>query len=202
MTISGICVCPDCDLVYKKPLLQHSQMASCTRCGAILCRHQDHLAEKTLAFSLAGLLFYVPANTLPVLTFQILHMDSTNNMLNGVQQLFMGGYWWMSFLVLACSVIVPLLDLLLMFVIALGLKSRMVSRAVLKTAMRWQHHWQEWGMPEVYMLGILVAYIKMVDMGTITVGIGLICFVGMLFSIMLAKSVYDAESAFDLLERS
>src|SRR5690606_11183239 len=118
-----------------------------------LCRDPGAFIDKTLAYSLAGLLFYMPANTQPILTLQILGMDSTNDMLNGVQQLFLGGYWWMSFLVLMCSVVVPLLDLSMMFLIALSLKRPgILPENNLKQLIAWQHHIQEWGMPEVYML--------------------------------------------------
>jgi paraquat-inducible protein A len=100
-----------------------------------------------------------------------------------------------------CSVVVPLLDLGLMFFISLGLKiPGLLPDTYLKKMMQWQHRVKEWGMTEVYMLGILVAYIKMIDMGTILVGTGLLCFVGMLVSVVLAQSSYDAESAFDYLE--
>lgn len=201
MTKVSVCICPDCDLVCEKTALTNGQVATCARCGSMLYRHRDNMVDKTLACSLAGLLFYIPANTLPIITLVILHMDSTNNMLNGVQQLFASGYWWMAFLVLMCSVVVPLLDLGLLFVISLGLKMPgFISAPSLKAAMRWQYYVQEWGMPEVYMLGILVAYIKMVDMGQIIVGTGLICFVGMLLSMVLVKSTYHVEAAFDYLE--
>src|SRR5690606_13125311 len=108
--VHAACVCPDCDLLFERPRLVNEQVAHCSRCGAELCRDPGAFIDKTLAYSLAGLLFYMPANTQPILTLQILGMDSTNDMLNGVQQLFLGGYWWMSFLVLMCSVVVPLLD--------------------------------------------------------------------------------------------
>jgi len=201
MMINRICVCPDCDLVFERPALANGQAAECGRCGARLCQSKPHFVDKTLAFSLAGLLFYIPANTLPVLTLLILGMDSTNSMMNGVQQLFSDGYWWMSFLVLLCSVVVPLIDLSLMFFIALGLKMpRLFPRAYLIKMMCWQHRLKEWGMTEVYMLGILVAYIKMISMGKILIGAGLPFFVGMLVSVMLAHLSYDTEYAFDYLD--
>jgi paraquat-inducible protein A len=201
MSGASICICPDCDLVFDLPLLSRGQVAECSRCGAVLCRNIENMTDKTVAYTLAGLLFYIPANILPVLTLQILNLDSTNSMLNGVQQLFTGGYWWMAFLVLMCSVVVPLLDLGLLFFISLGLKiPSLLPASYLKKMMHWQHQIQEWGMTEVYMLGILVAYIKMIDMGEIIIGTGLMCFVGMLASVMLAKSTYNVEVAFDTLE--
>lgn len=196
MTNTSICICPDCDLVLEKPRLINDQTAFCPRCKAIVGQHKAFYADKTLAFSLAGLLLYYPACTMPVMTFSILGVASTNTMLNGVQQLFAAGYWWMSFLVLMCSVVVPLFNLVLLFVISFALKQRYPSKW-LGRAMLWQQHIKEWGMLEVYMLGILVAYSKMMGMGDIVVDMGLLCFTGMLLCTLLAQVAFDTESGFD-----
>jgi paraquat-inducible protein A len=67
--------------------------------------------------------------------------------------------------------------------------------------MRWHLILEEWAMPEVYMLGILVAYSKMMSMGQIIPGLGLFCFIGMLVSVILTKTSYNTELAFDLLDQ-
>jgi paraquat-inducible protein A len=45
---------------------------------------------------------------------------------------------------------------------------------------RTYHHLREWGMLEVYLLGILVSIIKLRDMAELSLGIGLACFAGLL----------------------
>lgn len=47
-------------------------------------------------------------------------------------------------------------------------------------AYRVYHHMRDWGMLEVYLLGILVSIIKLNDMAQLSVGAGLACFVGLL----------------------
>ncbi len=192
-------LCPDCDKIYRRSPLGGRQTAHCSCCGASLYGSHSHMVDKTLAFSLAGLLFYIPANVLPILTFAILGVDSTNTMLNGVEQLFIAGYWWMSFLVLMCSVLVPLINLLLLFGIALQLKLQ-APQPGLSSLLLWQAKIEEWAMLEVYLLGIVVAYVKMLDMGDVIVGAGLYCFVGMMLATVLASHIFDTEQAFDLVE--
>ncbi len=192
-------LCPDCDKIYRRSLLDGRQTARCSCCGAHLYGSNSHMVDKTLAFSLAGLLFYIPANILPILTFAILGVDSTNTMLNGVEQLFMAGYWWMSFLVLMCSVLVPLINLLMLFGIALQLKLQ-APQPGLSSLLLWQAKIEEWAMLEVYLLGIVVAYVKMLDMGDVIVGAGLYCFVGMMLAAVLASHIFDTEAGFDMAE--
>ena len=42
------------------------------------------------------------------------------------------------------------------------------------------HHLRDWGMLEVYLMGVLVAIVKLADMAAITVGLGLVCFISLL----------------------
>ncbi len=194
-----VTVCPDCDLVLARPDIQQRQNANCPRCGAELYRVVDSMLGKTLAATLSGLILYIPANTLPIMTFEIFDLDSTNTMVNGAYQLFMSGYWWMAFLVLMCSVVVPLLDLVLLFIISWRIRFS-CKTAFTKKCLLWQQTIEEWGMLEVYMIGILIAYIKMIDMGNIIVDTGLYCFIGMLLSTMIASTVFDTETAFNMLD--
>ena len=195
-----IVVCPDCDLVLERHALRPNAVASCPRCGSQLYRTKPQMLDLTLAYSLTGLFFFIPANTLPVLTFSILGKFSTNTMLNGVEQLFGAGYWWMSFLVLMCSVVVPLIELLLLAAISIALKTRRFVKAAGKM-MLLHSKISEWSLLEVYLLGILIAYIKMIDLGNVIPGVGLLCFVLMLAASVLARQAFDVETGFDILEK-
>ena len=192
-------LCHDCDWLINVSVLTAGQKACCPRCGAVVAEQKQDILGRTFCFSLAGLLFYIPANLFPVLTFELMSQDSTNTMLGGVIQLFDDGFWWMAFLVLFCSVIVPLLDLVLLFTCSVLLwldKPPSITRSLLLV----QHHLKEWAMLEVYMLSILVAYIKMSSMGHLLVGVGLYCFIGMLLSAILAQNSFDTAYGFERLE--
>lgn len=195
-----VALCPDCDYVVEKTSLAAGQSAVCPRCSALIYRTPKVGFSGLFAFTLSGMLFFLPANTLPILTFSILGITSTNTMLNGVVRLFQDGYVWMSFMVFLCSVLAPLIDLLLLSFIALCMTKGWIS-PTLKKAVLWQQKIREWGMLEVYMLGILVAYIKMISMGMIIIGFGLFCYIGMLVSVMLAWSNFDVQYCFDEIDR-
>ena len=42
------------------------------------------------------------------------------------------------------------------------------------------HHLRDWGMLEVYFMGVLVAIVKLVDLAELTIGLGLFCFISLL----------------------
>ena len=192
-------LCHDCDGLMQVPLLSAGQKAHCPRCAATVAEHKQNPILRTLGFSLAGLLFFIPANILPVLTFEIMSQGSTNTMLGGVSELYSSGFWWMALLVLLCSVIVPLVDLLLLFICSVLLSCHRPP-AVTRWLLLIQRYLKDWAMLEVYMLSLLVAYIKMSSMGHLLVGVGLYCFVGMLVSAILAQNSFDTVYAFNKLE--
>lgn len=42
------------------------------------------------------------------------------------------------------------------------------------------HHLRDWGMLEVYLMGVLVAIVKLVDLAELSLGLGLACFISLL----------------------
>ena len=66
------------------------------------------------------------------------------------------------------------------------------------------HHLRDWGMLEVYFMGVLVAIVKLVDLAELTVGLGLFCFISLLLIqvwlevVMSPHQIWSALSGEDL----
>lgn len=201
LSLAAWLACQHCDALLHESDVPEGKVARCPHCGSVIFRHKRKPVQRTLAFSLAGLLLYFPANFLPIMSFEMLGNDATNTMLKGVLQLWQQGYYWMAFLVCLCSMIMPLLELSSLFVLSLAMARRRFwhwHRHLLRVV----HRFSEWGMLEVYMLGILVAFIKMSDLGDIHLGTALFCFAGLLVSSMGAALSFDAHACWQRLEHS
>ncbi|OUS27371.1 hypothetical protein A9Q99_15335 [Gammaproteobacteria bacterium 45_16_T64] len=186
--------CHDCDLLLPIHDITENRVARCPRCNAVLYRHKKDSMNRTLAFSIAALLFYIPANTLPILSLDILGNTGRNTMLNGVLQLWQQGSWWMAFLVAACSVAMPLLELGLLAGITGHIQSQRYSHWLPKM-IKWQHRTSGWAMLEVYLLGIIVAIVKMSELGDLVLGQALVCFVVLLVFTLCALQSFDRHEA-------
>jgi paraquat-inducible protein A len=57
-----------------------------------------------------------------------------------------------------------------------------------------------WSMTEVYMLGILVALVKLADLATIVPGIALYSFVALIISMAAADAALEPEQVWERLE--
>jgi paraquat-inducible protein A len=183
-------LCHECDLIVKNTTSDTCDSVSCPRCGARLFTIRPESVDRVLAFSLSGLLLFIPANTLPIMSLQIIGQSNSNTMVNGVVQLAQQGYWWMAFLVMLCSVAVPLIELSILFTLALAIKLKR-WRHLSIDLLKWQRRINEWGMLDVYMLGILVAFIKMRDLGDLNIGLGLASFVALLLLTIMTSLSFD-----------
>lgn len=189
---ADIIACHDCDLLLKDQQLEAERTASCPRCAAVLHVSRRNTLQRTLALSIAGLILFIPANILPILTFEALGKSNTSTMINGIVTIASEGYWWMGVLVFFCSIFAPFIKLLLLTITSAGCLLQWPLRLLVRCQKLYQHL-DEWGMFDVYLLGILVSFIKMKDYGVLVPGVGMWCFVGLLLIAACCSSVYDSQ---------
>ena len=84
-------------------------------------------------------------------------------------------------LVFLCSMVIPVVKLLCQLLVMISVRFG-IARHIGMLLYRGYHHLREWGMLEVYLMGILVSIVKLIDMADLSLGIGLACFVALLFT--------------------
>src|SRR5258708_15497003 len=65
--VESITACNTCGLLQRVGTLQPGAAAECFRCGSVVGKHRVDSLGRTAAFSLAALIFFVPANIYPIL---------------------------------------------------------------------------------------------------------------------------------------
>jgi len=177
--LEQLAACPECDLLMLKPELSLGQVAECPRCSCELFRLRHRIVGPGLALVLAALLLYFPANLLPIMRLNLLGRVTDDTVWSGVLSLYSSGMQGVAVVVFLCSMAVPLLKLLCQLAVLLCIaldRAKPLGMLLYRT----YHHLREWGMLEVYLLGILVSIIKLRDMAELSLGIGLGWFVGLL----------------------
>lgn len=171
--------CPECDLLLNPAELKSGDKEHCPRCGYLLQRPHEHSIERTLALSLTGLILIVPANLLPIVGIKIFGNSQDGNLWTGVSTLFKEDMWSVALLVMLTSVLLPIVNLGLAFLISFHLFTGKPN-SYLALWMRWLQHLNEWAMLEVYALGIIVACVKLAGMADLKFGMGLYAFIGLI----------------------
>lgn len=172
-------ICPECDWMVRRPALRPGDRAHCPRCNCELMVRRRRMVNRSLALVWAALLLWIPANFLPIIQLDKVGLKTHDTVWSAVVDVYASGMELVAVLVFLCSMAFPLVKLLCQFTIlhCFVLKR---GRHLGIFLFRIYHYLKEWGMLEVYLLGILVTIVKIGSMATLSVGVGLACFVMLL----------------------
>ena len=80
---------------------------SCDRCGAPLHARKTNSLARTWAFLLTSLVFYIPANILPVMNTRMLGKGADSTIMSGVIEFWQHGAWDIALIIFIASIAVP-----------------------------------------------------------------------------------------------
>jgi paraquat-inducible protein A len=195
---AGLMACPECDVLIRKADPMPGAKALCPRCGCMLYREKKDPIERTLILSLTGLILFIPAMVLPVMTLDTLGLEQHTTIVQGSLALFRSGFYMVGGIVLLTAVMIPLLKLLLLFYVSFAIRIR-AHWNNLAPAFRFYQRMDEWGMLEICMLAILISIIKLKDLAEISYGPGLFCFAALLIMTLMSSVCMDNDTYWDLI---
>jgi paraquat-inducible protein A len=177
--------CPLCGQTHTSPTVRMGQRASCVRCGTVMAEGGRLGPHGPLALALTGLLCAVPVMFLPIVTlakFGRVREVMLVDVFNGFSS---QGFAPIGAGVLICGMIAPfaLLVLLISILLTDGPEK---FRALNRRQRSWAEHVQYWAMPEVQVLGILVAFFKLGAVVDATPQPGLYAYAGASLFMLLA----------------
>ena len=198
--MESIIACHECDLLQQRQPLPPGGTARCVRCGAVLYRNKPNSLDRVLALTATGLILFVVANVYPFLTFRLETQKQETTLITGIAELYNQGMWTVAGVVFVTSILVPLLELIGTLYLLLPLKFN-IRPWKLPILFRWTRSFKPWGMMEVFMLGILVAFVKLSKMATIIPGIALYAFMALIFVLAASAAALDPHIVWTRLEK-
>ncbi|RLA20899.1 MAG: paraquat-inducible protein A [Gammaproteobacteria bacterium] len=199
MQIEEMVACHECDLLVKKRPVAYGEKGCCPRCGNKLYEPKKDSVSRCMAMAMSGLILIIPANFLPLVTMELLGRTEEDTLISGVLALYREDYWFVALIVFMAGSFVPFLKLLLMLFVTICLKMNLRPRS-LPWLFRFYHEVDTWGMLEVYLLAILIAAVKLLDLAEILPGVGLYCFVGLLLTTILLSVNLDEAQFWKMIE--
>jgi paraquat-inducible protein A len=143
-----------------------------------------------MAFSLAALVLFVPANVFPILSITRMGYESKSTILGGVIDLWNNGTWGIATIVLFCSIIIPLAKIIGLFYLCVSWKKQSANRN--SSLLRWIELIGRWSMLDVFLVAILVALVKLGTIATVQPQIGIVAFSSVVVLTMFASSNLDS----------
>lgn len=171
-------VCEGCDAIYSRPTLRPRDVARCPRCNSELDRHNGAQRRRILPLTVASLVMFAIANGFPIVEIEIQGLHSQTTLMGAVIALSTEGRSLVALLLLATTLLFPLLQLCILVYLLVPL-ARQRRPAGFATLVRAMQSLRPWGMIEVFLLGVLVAIVKLSSMATVLPGPALYAFMAL-----------------------
>ena len=173
--LPDLIACEGCDAVFQKLTLGDGEIAVCLRCGTELDRNHGRQREHILPLTLAALIMFIIANVFPIVEIELQGSRNQTTLFGAVLTLNSEGMSPVALLVLATTILFPLMQLLFLFYLLLP-RARALRPPGFNWLVRTMQTLRPWGMIEVFVLGVLVAVVKLSNMATVIPGIALWAF--------------------------
>jgi len=164
--------CPDCDLLQRIPELEPGAKARCARCGHVLASQSADPLDRPLALTLAAAVVFIVANTTSLMGLSAVGRFASTTIPNGAYEMWLQGEKITAAIVAFCAVVAPGAYILFMLTVLLAVRRPPAPHWV-GELLRWGNSMQPWSMGEVMILGIMVALVKIAELASVDVGIGM-----------------------------
>jgi paraquat-inducible protein A len=193
-----VMACAECGLLQRLPPLTPGTSADCPRCGAELRSRPRNDIDLPLHLYVAALVLFVLANSFTFMVFEMEGRQQANHLFSGVLEFFRQGLWELGTLVLLVSIVIPLTKILasLYVLVPLHYGHRLPAMGRM---FRWVRTLHPWAMMEVYLLGVLVAYTKLITLADIHLGVALYAFGGLIIVMTVAEWCLEPHAVWDRL---
>lgn len=197
----SLVACHECDLLHEKLPIEQGAVARCTRCNAFLYANRPNSIDRSLAVSIAALIMFVVANAFPFLAISVSGNTQSISIISAVFALSDEGLWLLGILCFGFILLIPLLRVVGLLYILLPLRFgqrlpgiELVYRGIVTLS--------PWSMMEIYMLGAIVALVKLATMASIELGLSFWAFALLNMLSALAAQMVDTHTLWDFISHS
>ena len=162
--------CHECDLLTAVPALQAGQKAYCPRCNYLLAANRPHALTMVFAFAVSGLVFLLLSTAFPFLGFSASGQERTVTLLQSILILVTEDLPSLAAIIFAAIVLIPAAFLTGAIYVSGALN---MHRLLPGTAavLRWTLMLMPWSMGEIFLISILVAFVKIVTIADVSLGL-------------------------------
>lgn len=199
-TSGRLCECGSCGQFQRLPSLVPGEAAGCVRCDAVLRRARADPLGRALALNLAALSILAVACLMSLMTVSTAGMVRQASLFTGPIDMGRDGLWELTVVVLFTTAVAPVAKLAAMAYVLVGLRLPRPPRHI-RRVYALVEHLRPWSMVEVFLLGVAVAYTKLVDLVHIEIGVALYAMALLMLAMIAAEAVLDRQAVWDEMER-
>ncbi len=190
--------CHGCGLALRLWSLYRPRHPRCPRCRTSLHQRKPQSLSRAWALLIAAAVFYVPANTFPVMTVVSLGREYPSTILGGVEELILLGSWPLALIIFIASVGVPFLKMFALMFLLITTQRGTAWRLHDRTRLyRLVEVIGRWSMIDIYVVSIMIALVQVGQIATFYPGFGATCFATVVVLTMLSAMSFDPRLMWD-----
>jgi paraquat-inducible protein A len=162
--------CHECDLLIAVPALDSGQKAYCPRCNYLLAAHRPHALAMVFAFAVSGLIFLLLSTAFPFLGFSASGQERTVTLLQSILILVTEDLPSLAAIIFAAIVLIPAAFLIGAVYVSISLRLKRLLPGTV-AVLRWTLMLLPWSMGEIFLISILVAFVKIVTIADVSLGL-------------------------------
>jgi len=190
MTLGTLTACHECDLLQREPVLQPGGVACCRRCQFVLFRHTPDSVDRALAYTIGAAILFIIANVFPIVGLEIQGNLNASSLYGAVESIWNNDMEGVASLVFATTILIPAVELSLMLYVLLPLKFARLP-GELASILRILQSLRPWSMTQVFILGVLVALVKLTHLAHVVPGISLWAYGGLIVLLTAAVANFN-----------
>jgi paraquat-inducible protein A len=198
-TNTPLTACPECDCLQREVSLPTNGQAECVRCGAELWRNKPASLDRTLAFVMGAAMLFLVANAFPIMRLDAQGLETSSTLSGAAWALHVEGETSVGLLVFATAVLAPALEVALMLYLLVPLRMGVVPQG-LSLAFRVVSGIEPWGMVEVFMLGALVALVKLKHIAAVHPGPAMYAMAGFIMLLSAAAASFEKRALWERVD--
>jgi paraquat-inducible protein A len=173
--------------------------AQCVRCPTILRRTSTHRLDHIAALSLTAFILLVVMCSTPLMSVQTAGISHIANLFSGPQELVRRNMAALGIVVLFVTALAPLARLIGTLYVLIRAHEAIPPRH-LRRVFALAENLRPWSMIDVFVFGVFVAYVKLGDVVTIRLAVGVYALLALTFVLVWMDSAFDRETVWERLD--
>ena len=205
MTVAAspeLLACPTCDMLHRVAPVPQGGRLRCRRCRATLLTNRRGAIDRTLASAFASVILMAAAIFFPFLELSIAGLHKNASLLDAAMAYSHGLMAPLSVATTLLIIVLPVIRASALGYTLLPLRFGRPAAAGAARAFRVAERLKPWAMSEVFLIGVVVALVKVGGMASIDLGPAFWAMAGLVLLVVLESSSLDEWSIWQILERS
>jgi paraquat-inducible protein A len=192
-------LCSHCDLVIELSNIPIGHKAVCPRCNTTLAKNNDNMKFSATMYAVCSLIMILVACGFIFIDIRIVGNFIGISLIDIPKTLFFDKYSYISALFILFVLFFPILNLSIIVLLCSKLRvTKYRKRDLLIVYEKFQH----WCMPEIFLTGILVSFVKLMSYGSIGVTGTFWAFCLFVFFYIKSLVIFSPETIWNEIHRS